>query len=69
MRNLRSVCLFAAVLATVLAATPQYLPRYSLVDLGTLGGSFTGEMAINARGQVTGASTTPGDADCPRFPL
>jgi len=48
-RNFRSICLFVAVLGTALAPTPEDLPRYSLVDLGTMGGSFTGAIAINAR--------------------
>jgi probable HAF family extracellular repeat protein len=32
------------------------------VDLGTLGGSFTSGNAVNALGQATGDSSTPGDA-------
>lgn len=38
-------------------------PRYTVVDLGTLGGTFSGSMddAPNIRGQVDGYSTLPGD--------
>jgi probable HAF family extracellular repeat protein len=35
---------------------------YSIVDLGTLGGTFTLAIGINNSGQVTGLATTAGDA-------
>ena len=59
--HFRNVCLFAALLGTAVAAS-LHLPRYTLVDLGTLGGSFTSGNAVNALGQAIGASRTPGDA-------
>ncbi len=40
-------------------ATP---PHYVVVDLGTLGGSFSLAYGINDRGQINGTSTLPGDA-------
>jgi probable HAF family extracellular repeat protein len=36
-------------------------PRYSLTDLGTLGGSTSAGYGINARGQVTGTASTTGN--------
>jgi probable HAF family extracellular repeat protein len=36
-------------------------PRYIVVDLGTFGGSFSYAQAIYNRGQITGASSLPGD--------
>jgi probable HAF family extracellular repeat protein len=46
------------------AATP---PAYHVTDLGTLGGSGALGLAINAGGQVTGASGTSGDAESHAF--
>ena len=37
-------------------------PLYSVVDLGTLGGTYGHGAVINASGQVTGAARTDGDA-------
>ena len=34
----------------------------TMQDLGTLGGSYSGGLAINASGQVTGIATTASDA-------
>ena len=39
----------------------QQLPRYTVVDLGTLGGTFSIAFGINDKGQIDGFSTTPGD--------
>jgi probable HAF family extracellular repeat protein len=39
------------------------LPRYRVIDLGTLGGTVSGALAINSKGWVTGFSFLPGDAN------
>jgi probable HAF family extracellular repeat protein len=39
------------------SATSPATARYAIVDLGTLGGSFSSARAINAGGEVTGASS------------
>ena len=36
-------------------------PRYTITDLGTLGGSFSAGTGLNNQGWVTGSATTPGD--------
>ena len=36
-------------------------PRYTIVDLGTLGGSMSAATGLNNRGWLAGSSTTPGD--------
>jgi probable HAF family extracellular repeat protein len=39
---------------------PQ-LPHYTVIDLGTLGGTFSIAFGVNDQGQIDGLSTTPGD--------
>jgi probable HAF family extracellular repeat protein len=54
-----AITLFAA-LATPLQLTAQHT-RYTVTDLGTLGGTFSLGAGINNRGSVTGFSALPGD--------
>jgi uncharacterized membrane protein len=63
-----AITLFASLsLAIQLAAQEQQphnkeLPRYTITDLGTLGGTFSGAVGIDNRGLVSGDSTQPGDS-------
>jgi len=62
---LTAVCLLLALsLATRLSAQrPSHtLPRYTVTDLGTLGGRYSQANGINNRALVTGFTTLPGDA-------
>ena len=54
-------CLLIAV-ALGLARAVDATTTYNIADIGTLGGGFSEGIAINASGQVTGASGTPEDS-------
>jgi probable HAF family extracellular repeat protein len=62
-----AVTLFATIAGPIrLAAQEQQqqnkeLPRYTVTDLGTLGGTFSAAFSINNRGWVAGAANLPGD--------
>jgi probable HAF family extracellular repeat protein len=54
------LALFAALAIPVRLAAQQHI-RYTVTDLGTLGGTFSFGVGINNRGWVAGFSTLPGD--------
>ncbi len=67
LRGVTAVAILAvlALPTPCLAQKPNHkLPHYTVVDLGTLGGTFSGTQddAPNQSGQVDGYSTLPGDA-------
>jgi len=43
------------------AAQPQ--PRYTVIDLGTLGGAYSFAFGINGAGEITGSAATPSQTD------
>jgi probable HAF family extracellular repeat protein len=64
-----AMTLFAALVVPVrlrVAAQEQpqtnQLPRYTITDLGTLGGTFSEAVGVNDTGSLAGFSTPPGDA-------
>ena len=73
MKSRTLMCITAAVLFAALAipislaaqgqpqTQPQKLPRYTVTDLGTLGGTFSVGNGINNKGWVNGNALLPGD--------
>ena len=57
--------LIPAVAGSLLAAfaTAQPQPRYTVIDLGTLGGTYSVPYAINNSGMVAGGAATPSQTD------
>jgi probable HAF family extracellular repeat protein len=60
---LSAVAMLALPVVCIGQIPNQKLPQYTVLDLGTLGGTFSGVMddAPNQRGQADGFSTLPGD--------
>jgi len=57
--------LSAAIALSVLPASASAQVIYTITDLGTIGGPFSGGQAINAVGQVTGLSNVSGTPSSP----
>jgi probable HAF family extracellular repeat protein len=65
MKSRTLTCITAAMIVFVALAIPLQLTaqhtRYTVTDLGTLGGTFSFAGGINNRGDIEGFSTLPGD--------
>ena len=59
MKTIVTSTAISILLATLAVAQPA--PRYAVVDLGTLGGTFGLAFGINDKGQVGGFANLPGD--------
>src|SRR5436190_7033466 len=53
----------AAAFALTVAAHGSEQRSYTVVDVGTLGGTSSAPIAINDRGDIAGESQMPGDGD------
>ena len=61
MKSKKLTCVMATIVLVALAVPIQVTAqhtRYTVIDLGTLGGTFSIGFAINNKGSVTGFSTT-----------
>jgi len=61
-----ALALFVALAIPVRLAAQQHI-RYTVTDLGTVGGSWGYGLGINDRGWVAGKASTPGDVDVHAF--
>ena len=61
MKTILSSIAAASVLAALATAQPQ--PRYTIIDLGTLGGTYSTGFGINNTGDVAGQAATPAQTD------
>ena len=61
-RAIRSALVGTLGVALALASGSALAITFRLTDLGTLGGSYSQGVAINASGQVTGTSNTADEA-------
>jgi probable HAF family extracellular repeat protein len=61
-RSKSTIVTLLAALVFMAAARSQQPMRYSLRDLGTLGGTFSSAVAANNSGVIAGSSTPTGDA-------
>jgi probable HAF family extracellular repeat protein len=63
--NSRTLTFLAAIMLFAILSAPVRLSaqvRYTVTDVGTLGGSFVTPNTINNRGQITGISSLAGEA-------
>jgi probable HAF family extracellular repeat protein len=58
MKHLTSIAASLILVTLCSNPAPAARPTYSITDLGTLGGTYTTAIALNAAGQVTGISDT-----------
>lgn len=63
MKPLVRLVLALTVLLSHTAHARQDSARFSIRDLGTLGGTFSDALAINDRGQIMGRSSLSGDSE------
>jgi probable HAF family extracellular repeat protein len=61
MKKILSSIAAGVLLASFVAAQPER--RYTVIDLGTLGGAYSNGFGINALGDVAGAAATPAQTD------
>src|ERR1039458_9815702 len=61
MKKILTSIVAATLLAGLVAAQPQR--RYTVIDLGTLGGAYSNGFGINIEGDVVGAAATPAQTD------
>ena len=61
MKAILSSLATSTLLAGILVAQPQ--PSYTVIDLGTLGGTYSFTFGMNIQGSVVGAAATPAQTD------
>jgi probable HAF family extracellular repeat protein len=62
-----AIALFCAIMALPIRVDAQEQIRYTVKDLGTLGGTFGRAWGINNKGSVVGFATLPGDTTLHAF--
>jgi len=62
-RNIMKAILAYIVAGNLVAALAQQQSRYTVIDLGTLGGTYSFAFGVNKAGDVAGAAATPSQTD------